>query len=103
MLLPILFDIVAIILRLLIAAVIANVVLSWLYAFDIISRRAPMVEAIWRFTSAVCNPFVRPIRRVIPPVANVDLSPLVLLVALGILESLFASGGYLRAWLGVAG
>jgi YggT family protein len=39
---------------------------------------APLLDALTR-------PFLRPIRRVVPPLANVDLSPLVLIVLLQIL------------------
>ncbi len=35
--------------------------------------------------SALTRPFLRPIRRVVPPLANVDLSPLVLIVLLQVL------------------
>lgn len=56
-------------------AVLVQVVLSWV---NPVSPVAPMFEVITR-------PFLRPIRRYVPPIANVDLSPLVLLVLLQVL------------------
>jgi YggT family protein len=55
--------------------VIVNVVLSWVNPY---SPVAPVFDAMTR-------PFLRPIRRLVPPIANVDLSPLVLLIVLQIL------------------
>jgi len=62
-------------LYLLIAAVIVQAVLSWVNPYT------PLAPVF----GAVARPFLRPIRRVLPPIANVDLSPLVLLVVLNVL------------------
>jgi YggT family protein len=62
-------------LYLLIAAVIVQAVLSWVNPY---TPLAPVFDALAR-------PFLRPIRRVLPHVANIDLSPLVLLVILQVL------------------
>ena len=56
-------------------AVIVQAVLSWVNPF---SPAAPLLDAVTR-------PFLRAIRRWLPPIANIDLSPLVLLVALQVL------------------
>lgn len=72
------------ILGLLIVVLIIHVVISWLFAFDIVSRRNEFVNAIWRFTTAVTDPMLKPLRRIIPPIAGVDLSVLVLVLILAI-------------------
>lgn len=54
----------------LMVAVIAQAVLSWVNPY---SPAAPILDALTR-------PFLRPLRRRIPPIANVDLSPLFVLV-----------------------
>ena len=56
-------------------AVLVQVVFSWVNPY---SPVAPIFDAITR-------PFLGPIRRLVPPIANVDLSPLVLLVVLQVL------------------
>jgi YggT family protein len=63
---------------------IIHVVISWLFAFDVVSRRNEFVSAIWRFTTAITDPMLRPLRRLIPPIAGVDLSVLVLVLGLAI-------------------
>jgi YggT family protein len=67
-----LFDLVRYSVYILIFAVLVQVVLSWLNPH---SPVAPIFNAMTR-------PFLAPIRRFVPPVANVDLSPLVLLLVL---------------------
>ncbi len=61
-------------LQMLMWVVIIGAVLSW------VNPHSPMAGPIHMFT----RPFLAPIRRVVPPVANVDLSPLVLLLILQI-------------------
>lgn len=62
-------------LYLLMAVVLIGAVLSWVNPYSPI---APLVHALG-------EPFLRPLRRLIPSIANVDLSPLVLLVFVQIL------------------
>ena len=77
-------------LYLLFVAVLVQVVLSWLNPYAPI---APLFEAMTR-------PFLRPLRRLLPLVANVDLSPLALLVALQvILVPIAQLRAQLLAWL----
>ncbi len=69
---------------LMIGVILVAVVLSWVNPY---APLAPMFNALSR-------PFLRPFQRLIPPIANVDLSPLVLLLALQIVLMLLA---WLRA------
>ena len=59
-------------LYILMAAVIVQAILSWVNPYSPIG---PMLNA-------VTQPFLRPLRKRIPPVGNVDLSPLVLIIVL---------------------
>ena len=71
----------------LIFAVIVQAILSWVAPY---SPAAPVFDALTRA-------FLRPFRRLIPPIANIDLSPLFLLIAL---QVLLIPLGHLRLWLG---
>ena len=70
-----LIDLVRIALYILVFALIVQAVLSWVNPH---SPVGPLFDAITR-------PFLRPIRRFVPPLGNVDLSPLVLIVVLQVL------------------
>lgn len=76
--------------QLIAAVVIINAVISWLYAFDIIGRRNQFVAQVYTFTSRVVDPLLRPIRKIIPPLGGMDLSPLVLIFGLQFLVYLIA-------------
>ena len=67
---------------------IASAILSWLVAFDVVNRRSPVVSKIGLFLYRVTEPVLRPIRRVLPLIAGVDLSPLVLILLLWFLDGL---------------
>lgn len=82
----IIFELIRAILGLMQVVLIVYVVISWLYAFDVVSRRNSFVNSIWEFTRRISDPILRPLRRLIPPVAGVDLSVLVMLLILWLLQ-----------------
>jgi len=84
-LLFILFRLVDAIVQLFIVVLLVYVVISWLYAFDIVSRRNQFIQSIWEFCARVTDPVLRPLRRIIPPIAGVDLSVLVLILGIQLL------------------
>jgi YggT family protein len=84
---PILFELIRAILGLIQIILIFYVVISWLYAFDIIDRRNQFVRTVWEFCSRLTDPLLRPLRRLIPPIAGVDLSVLILLLVIWLLQN----------------
>lgn len=60
--------------------VIANAVVSWLIAFDIINMRNRAAYNIVRMLDRVVSPFLKPFRRFIPPIGGMDITPLILIV-----------------------
>ena len=61
--------------------VIAGVVLSWLIGFNVINAHNPFVRSLWQALNAVTEPLLRPIRRLLPDLGAIDISPVVLLLA----------------------
>jgi len=76
------------IITLIIVVLLVQVVLSWLFAFDIVSRRNRFVMSVFEFTSRLTDPLLRPLRKLIPPIAGVDLSVLVLMLILYFIRDL---------------
>lgn len=68
--------------------VIASAILSWLLAFGVINRYNPVVTMIWQVVNGLTEPMLAPIRRILPVFNGVDLSPLVLLIAIFFLRNL---------------
>jgi len=67
---------------------IAQVVLSWLVNFNIVNPRQPFVRQVglvlWRLT----EPLLAPIRRLLPSMGGLDISPVLLILALHFLRIL---------------
>lgn len=60
--------------------VFAAVIISWLYAFNIVNPSNAFVRSIAEAVTRLTEPALRRIRQIVPYMGNVDLSPLVLLV-----------------------
>jgi YggT family protein len=68
--------------------VIASAVFSWLYAFNVINPRNPIVDSIGRALYQMTEPVYRPIRRFLPNMNGLDLSPIIVILAIYLLRSL---------------
>jgi YggT family protein len=66
--------------------VILAVVVSWLTAFNVINVHNNFVRTVLRILMALTEPVFRPVRRVIPAVAGLDLSPIVVFVIIWFLQ-----------------
>ncbi len=62
--------------------IILSAVFSWLYAFNVVNPRNQFVGAVGNFLFRVTEPVLRPIRSVLPDLGGIDLSPIILLLAL---------------------
>ncbi len=79
---------ISMVINLLIWLLIINAVLSWLLAFDVVNRSNRVVNTIWDFTNRLTEPLLRPLRKVIPQIGGIDLSPMVLILGLIFLDNL---------------
>ena len=76
--------------QLVIILVLVTAVLSWLVAFDIINLRNPTMYRIVKTLDALTEPLLRPIRRFMPNLGGIDISPIILLLLLKALQILLA-------------
>jgi YggT family protein len=65
-----------------------SAVLSWLVAFNVINTRNRAVYVIGDFLYRITEPALRPIRRVIPSLGGIDISPIILILLLWFLRDL---------------
>jgi YggT family protein len=68
--------------------IIVQAILSWLIAFNVINTSNNAVRQIWMALEKMTDPIYRPIRRVLPDFGALDLSPLVVLLLVGLLDRL---------------
>ena len=77
-----------IVLDLYIWCIVIWVVMSWLIAFDIINTRNRFVYLVSDFFYSITEPALRQIRRFIPSLGGVDISPLALILGIWFIRSL---------------
>lgn len=82
-----LIDFLGYLIQLYVYVVIASVILSWLMAFGVVNPYNPTVRAIWQGLNAVTEPLLRPIRRWMPDLGGIDISPVVLILTCVFLQS----------------
>ena len=68
--------------------IIASAILSWLVAFNVVNTRNNVVRSIWNFLDAVTEPALRPIRRILPNLGGIDISPVILILLIIFIEKL---------------
>jgi YggT family protein len=83
-------------------AIILAAVFSTLASFGVIDTRNRLVYTVMDFLDRVTAPVLNPIRRFIPFLGNIDISPLIAILLLGALQRLI-SGLYVRLMLGGGG
>ena len=66
--------------------VIANVITSWLVAFNILNTQNRFVYSILELTYRLTDPFLNRIRRFLPNLGALDISPIVLLLLIWFIE-----------------
>ena len=71
-----------------ITLVIVQVVLSWLVAFNVINTGNRFVYMVGDFLYRITEPALKPIRRLLPTMGGIDLSPVVLILGLYFLRVL---------------
>jgi YggT family protein len=67
------------------------IIMSWLISFNIINTRNQFVNSVWRVLNQITEPILKPIRRVIPPMGGLDLSPLIVFIIIFFLQNLLQS------------
>ena len=70
--------------------VIASAIMSWLVAFGVVNTRNQVIRFVVDFLYRVTEPVLRPIRRILPNLGGIDISPVILLLLLFFLRSLLA-------------
>lgn len=80
-----LLQLVALALQVYLWIVLAWVIFTWLYQFNVVNPRNQLVATIGRLLYQVTEPVLRPIRQVLPNLGGIDISPLVLTLVIWLL------------------
>lgn len=82
-----LLNFISYLLQLYVYVLIASAVLSWLIAFNVVNTRNPFVNMVGTLLYQVTEPVLRPIRRILPPMSGLDLSPIVLILIIYFIQA----------------
>ncbi len=75
-----------VLIQLLIYIIIAGAIMSWLIAFNVINPYNQFVRTLWNAFNAITEPLLRPIRRRMPDLGGIDISPMILILGLILLR-----------------
>ena len=78
--------------------ILAMVIMSWLVAFGIVNRSNPYVRQVGYALERLTEPLLRPIRRVLPDLGGIDISPIILLIGLQFLGILVDNVFFRFGW-----
>lgn len=81
-----LYQIISILLNVLWWIIIVQAIMSWLIAFNVINTYNDFIRSIWIALDRLTQPIYRPIRRIMPDLGALDLSPMVVLLIIIILQ-----------------
>lgn len=80
-------DVILLILQLYWWIVIAMIIMSWLISFNVINTRNQFVASVWRILNQLTEPVLGPIRKIMPNMSGLDLSPIILFIIIFFIQS----------------
>ena len=84
------FDILIMLLNVLWWIIIIQVILSWLFVFNVLNASSQGVRAFAAALEKITAPIYRPIRKILPDFGGIDFSPVVVLLGIMVLQRLLA-------------
>lgn len=68
--------------------IIFTVIVSWLVAFGVLNARNPTVYRLCALLNRLTDPVVQRVRRYVPPIGGIDITPMIVIFAIYLLQSL---------------
>ena len=87
-------ELILLVTQLYIWVLIASAVLSWLLAFNVLNAHNRFVYTLSEFLYRITEPALRPIRRYVPLIGGIDISPIILVLILVFLQRLIVNNLY---------
>ncbi len=81
-------DVILLVLQLYGYVIILVAILSWLIAFNVVNIHNDFVRSVWNAANAITEPLLRPIRNALPNLGGIDISPIILLLLLFLVEDI---------------
>jgi YggT family protein len=81
-------DVLLLVLQIYTYIIIIVAIMSWLIAFNVINVYNNVVRSIWNALNAVTEPLLKPIRSILPAFGGLDISPVILLLLIFLIQDI---------------
>jgi YggT family protein len=81
-------DVLLLVLQIYTYIIIVVAIMSWLIAFNVINVYNDVVRTIWNALNAVTEPLLKPIRSILPAFGGLDISPVILLLLIFLVQDI---------------
>ncbi len=71
--------------------IVAQVVMSWLIAFGVMNIQNPNAYKVITIIQKITDPVYKPLRKIIPTIGGIDISPIIIIFAISILKNIIAT------------
>lgn len=71
-----------------IAIIVIQVAISWLIVFDVINAKSPQAQNLIKLLQKATDPVYKPLRKYIPPIGGIDITPIIVILGLSLLKSI---------------
>ncbi|UXN03157.1 MULTISPECIES: YggT family protein [unclassified Bartonella] len=71
--------------------IVGRIIISWLYAMNIVNPRSQLFGMIGNFLYTATEPMLAPIRRILPDLGPIDISPIIIFFGIYFLQMLIAT------------
>jgi YggT family protein len=89
-----LYEIISYLINIIVIVVIVQFVMSLLISFNVVNMHNDFVAAVWRAVNAILDPILNPIRRIMPNTGTLDLSPMVVIIGLTVIQIVLKNLAY---------
>ncbi|MEC7576257.1 MAG: YggT family protein, partial [Pseudomonadota bacterium] len=69
-----------------ITIIIIEIIIHWLIAFEVIKARSPQAQNLISLLSRLTSPVMEKVRKYVPPIGGLDLTPIVVIIGLQIIS-----------------
>lgn len=81
-------QIIGLIIQCYIFVIILHIAVSWLIAFRVLDTANPQAQNLVSLLQKATDPVMKPVQKYVPPIAGIDLTPVIVIIGLQILNNL---------------
>jgi len=74
--------------------ILIQVLISWLITFEVINVNNTKAQNLITLLKKATDPVFKPLQKVIPPIGGIDITPIIVILGLSLLQRALYSGGW---------